>query len=96
MLALIVRRLIQSVLVMLAVALLAFTLFRYVGDPISQMVGQETPIEERSSEEVVRWAGVRAAPAGAKAWNPAFDITPARLIAGWVTERGVERPPFPA
>lgn len=47
MLALIVRRLIQSVLVMLAVALLAFTLFRYVGDPISQMVGQETPIEER-------------------------------------------------
>ena len=47
MLALIVRRLLQSVAVMLAVALIAFTLFRYVGDPISQMVGQETPIEER-------------------------------------------------
>ena len=47
MLALIVRRLIQSIAVMLAVALVAFTLFRYVGDPISQMVGQETPIEER-------------------------------------------------
>ncbi|MBT6274964.1 MAG: ABC transporter permease, partial [Chromatiales bacterium] len=47
MLALIVRRIIQSVLVMLCVALIAFTLFRYVGDPISQMVGQETPIEER-------------------------------------------------
>ena len=47
MLALIVRRILQSVAVMLAVALIAFTLFRYVGDPISQMVGQETPIEER-------------------------------------------------
>ncbi len=47
MLALIVRRLVQSVLVMLAVALIAFTLFRYVGDPISQMVGQETSIEDR-------------------------------------------------
>jgi peptide/nickel transport system permease protein len=47
MLALVVRRVIQSIAVMLAVALIAFTLFRYVGDPISQMVGQETPIEER-------------------------------------------------
>ena len=47
MLALVVRRLLQSVLVMLAVALIAFTLFRYVGDPISQMVGQETSLEDR-------------------------------------------------
>jgi len=45
--ALVIRRVVQSVVVMLTVALLAFTLFRYVGDPISQMVGQETPIEER-------------------------------------------------
>lgn len=47
MLALIIRRILQSFLVMLTVALIAFTLFRYVGDPVSQMVGQETPIEER-------------------------------------------------
>ncbi len=47
MLALIVRRILQSAVVMLAVALLAFTLFRYVGDPISQMVGQETSVEDR-------------------------------------------------
>ena len=47
MLALIIRRVFQSILVMLAVALVAFALFRYVGDPISQMVGQETSIEER-------------------------------------------------
>ena len=47
MIALIVRRLLQSVGVMLTVALIAFTLFRYVGDPVSQMVGQETTIAER-------------------------------------------------
>lgn len=45
--ALIIRRIIQSVLVMLTVAVVAFTLFRYVGDPVSQMVGQETTIAER-------------------------------------------------
>ena len=42
MIALIIRRIIQSIIVMLAVALVAFTLFRFVGDPVSQMVGQET------------------------------------------------------
>lgn len=47
MFALMIRRLIQSVVVMLTVALIAFTLFRYVGDPVSQMVGQETTIVER-------------------------------------------------
>ena len=45
--ALIIRRFIQSFIVMLAVAIVAFTLFRYVGDPVSQMVGQETTIAER-------------------------------------------------
>lgn len=45
--ALIIRRIFQSVLVMLTVAVVAFTLFRYVGDPVSQMVGQETTIAER-------------------------------------------------
>jgi len=48
MLALIIRRLFQSVLVMLAVALVSFTLFRYVGDPVSQMVGQDTSLADRA------------------------------------------------
>src|SRR4029079_8453721 len=48
MLALIIRRLLQSVVVMLVVALIAFTLFRFVGDPINQMVGIETTAEERA------------------------------------------------
>ena len=48
MLALIIRRVIQSIVVMLTVALIAFTLFRYVGDPIAQMVGQDTSLEDRA------------------------------------------------
>ena len=46
MIALIIRRIFQSFIVMLAVALVAFTLFRYVGDPVAQMVGQETSIAD--------------------------------------------------
>ena len=49
MLAYIIRRVVQSVLVMLAVALVAFALFRYVGDPIYAMVGQETSLEDRAA-----------------------------------------------
>ena len=47
MIALIIRRCFQSILVLLAVALLAFTMFRYVGDPVAQMVGQDTSLEDR-------------------------------------------------
>ncbi len=44
----ILKRLIQSVFVMLAVAFLAFSLFRFVGDPVSQMTGVETSVEDRA------------------------------------------------
>jgi len=47
MLAFITQRLLQSVLVMLAVALIAFALFNFVGDPISNMVGQDTTLADR-------------------------------------------------
>ncbi|HKI99533.1 MAG TPA: ABC transporter permease [bacterium] len=47
MLVMIIRRLVQSIVVMLTVGLIAFAMFRYVGDPISQMVGQDTPIQVR-------------------------------------------------
>lgn len=56
--------------------------------------GEEIPIEERSREEVAGFLDRIATPASSATWNPAFDVTPAALIAGWVTERGVERPPF--
>ncbi|MCU0815499.1 MAG: ABC transporter permease [Cypionkella sp.] len=51
MLAFIIRRLAQSVLVMLFVALIAFVIFRYVGDPITSMVGVETRLED---QEIMR------------------------------------------
>jgi len=48
MLAFIIRRIVQSVAVMLTVALVAFVLFNYVGDPINNMVGQDTSISDRA------------------------------------------------
>ena len=48
MLTFIFKRLLQSIVVMLTVALIAFSLFRYVGDPINNMVGQDTSLEERA------------------------------------------------
>ncbi len=47
MLAFILRRLIQSIAVMLTVGLIAFSLFNFVGDPINNMVGQDTTLEDR-------------------------------------------------
>ena len=48
MFSFVARRLLQSIFVMLAVSLIAFTLFRFVGDPIAQMVGQETSLEDQN------------------------------------------------
>ena len=62
--------------------------------------GDDIPIETRASEEVLSVGGrdeygqaitVAIAPAGARAVNYAFDVTPARLISGLVTERGIAR-----
>jgi peptide/nickel transport system permease protein len=52
MTAFIIRRLLQAVLVMLVVALIAFLMFRFVGDPINQMVGIETTPEQREALRV--------------------------------------------
>jgi methylthioribose-1-phosphate isomerase len=54
--------------------------------------GSEIPIEQRSPEEVTQIGGVRIAPPRARVHAPAFDVTPARLIAGIVTEAGVIAP----
>ena len=55
--------------------------------------GARIPIEERSASEVTSVLGHPVAPAGTYAVNPAFDITPARLITAVVTETGVATPP---
>lgn len=58
--------------------------------------GDLIPIEERDQDEVLRLQveGEGVVPAGAKARNPAFDVTPHRLITGIVTENGVVYPPY--
>jgi methylthioribose-1-phosphate isomerase len=55
--------------------------------------GDEIPIEYRSPEEVLYLGAERTAAAGAQAWNPAFDVTPAALIDVMVTEKGVVHAP---
>jgi methylthioribose-1-phosphate isomerase len=71
----------------------------FVAAPISTVDlgtadGSAIPIEERKANEVLLVQGVRIAPAGTDVRNPAFDVTPADLITGIVTEEGVVRAPF--
>jgi peptide/nickel transport system permease protein len=49
MLAFAIRRLLEALVVLLVVALIAFTLFRFVGDPVNQMVGQDATVEDRET-----------------------------------------------
>jgi methylthioribose-1-phosphate isomerase len=51
--------------------------------------GGAIPIEERGAEEVGCFAGVRTAPEAVGVFNPAFDVTPAALVTGYITELGV-------
>ncbi len=72
----------------------------YVAAPVSTFDlsipdGGQIPIEERSVAEVTHLQGVRIAP-DVHAAHPAFDVTPARYIAGIFTERGVARAPYAA
>ena len=65
---------------------------------LSLQDGSLIPIEERDPSEVldIQFRGERVAPEGAHARNPAFDVTPNRLISAIVTENGVVYPPFEA
>ena len=71
----------------------------YVAAPTSSIdlataTGADVPIEERAAAEVLMVRGVRLAPPDTPVRNPAFDVTPAELITGVITEEGVVRPPF--
>ena len=54
--------------------------------------GDEIPIELRDSQEITHGFGRQTAPEGVDVYNPAFDVTPAKYIAGIITERGVISP----
>ena len=71
----------------------------YVCAPLSSVDvdtpdGDAIPIEERAAEEVLEFRGIRIAPVGTAARNPAFDVTPAELITGVVSEEGLLTAPF--
>ena len=71
----------------------------YVAAPLSTIdratpTGASIPIEERAGGEVTEVFGTRVAPEDTQAMNFAFDVTPAELIAGIVTEVGVLAPPY--
>ena len=71
----------------------------YVAAPTSTLDakladGNGIPIEERAPEEVTHGFGSATAPAGISVYNPAFDVTPAALIAGIITEYGIVTPPY--
>ena len=73
----------------------------YIAAPLSTIdvslkTGDSIPIEERKSDEVAHLQGTRSAPRGTIVYNPAFDITPARLITAMITEKGILRKPFRA
>ncbi len=63
---------------------------------LSLQHGAQIPIEERDPEEVlaIQLRGRPVTPANASARNPAFDVTPARLVTAIVTEEGIVYPPF--
>ncbi len=58
--------------------------------------GDAIPIEQRPADEVKAIAGRAIAPRAVAAFNPAFDVTPARYVTAFITERGLVHPPFNA
>ena len=71
----------------------------YIAAPLSTIDlktpdGDAIPIEQRDHREVTHLNGQQIAPDGIKVENPSFDVTPAALITGIITERGIARPPY--
>lgn len=71
----------------------------YIAAPASTFdftlaAGTEIPIEERAADEVRLIKGIAVAPRQVPVFNPAFDVTPADLITGIITEYGVLRAPY--
>ncbi|MEX2326496.1 MAG: S-methyl-5-thioribose-1-phosphate isomerase [Pseudomonadales bacterium] len=61
---------------------------------LATMQGADIVIEERDPDEVTSLAGQSVSPANVRALNPAFDVTPAKLVTAIVTDRGIVQPPL--
>ena len=71
----------------------------YIAAPVSTFdpeaeTGTDIPIEERDPDEVRCAFGTRTSPQDVPVFNPAFDVTPARFITAFITEKGIVYPPF--
>ena len=71
----------------------------YIAAPTSTFdfsiaTGAQIPIEERKADEVRHFRSEQTAPEGVAVFNPAFDVTPAELITGIITEHGVLQAPY--
>ena len=80
-----------------AIAAKYFGIPFYVAAPISTFdfslkSGKDIVIEERSEKEVTEVYGMSIAPEGSRAMNPGFDVTPAALVTGFITEKGIFKP----
>jgi methylthioribose-1-phosphate isomerase len=71
----------------------------YVAAPLSSIdlncsSGSDIPIEQRAPVEITHIGRVQVVPKGVSVFNPAFDVTPAKLVTAIITERGVVHPPY--
>ena len=71
----------------------------YVAAPLSTMdrrikSGDRIPVEERNPSEVSHFLKIPVGPRGVKAYNPAFDVTPAKYVTGIITEKGILKAPY--
>jgi methylthioribose-1-phosphate isomerase len=71
----------------------------YVAAPFSTIdfgtpAGQDIEIEQRDGKEVTHFGTKQTAPDGVDVFNPAFDVTPARYVTAFITDRGVITAPF--
>jgi len=73
-----------------------YSVFPFTSVDASCRMGSEIEIEFRAGSEIldVEVNEKKIAPRGAKAINPAFDITPNHLITAWITDEGIIYPPF--
>ncbi len=81
----------------LAVVAKAHNIPFFVAAPLSTVDfqlkdGREIPIEERHPSEIYQVGETVICPTGVEFYNPAFDITPAKLISGIITEKGAVKP----
>ena len=79
-----------------AMPLIRKIIFDHVGEMLCGCLVVASVVVERAESEMTHVGSSCIAPEGVAVWNPAFDVTPARLITAIITEAGIARSPFTA